>query len=214
MRLLLGLVSLLAVLVLFPSAAHAQDEPKLGLTMGYPSAIGVLWHVADRVAIRPEATFSGGSSESSSSNPIVGTDTSLAPSDNWQLGVGVSALFYLKRVEALRTYLAPRFAYSRLNTSTNTSGGIVSSTSDGWAYTTSGSFGAQYSLGRHFGVFGELGVSYTASTTRTSFGESITNVIGIGLGGPITTTSSLTVRSELHAHNVSSRSGAGIIFYF
>lgn len=182
--------------------------------MGYPSAIGVLWHIADRIAIRPETTFSSGSSDSSSSNPIVGTDTSSSPSDNWMVGVGVSALFYVTRADALRTYVTPRFAYSKTNTSTSTAGSSVSSTSDGWAYTTSGSFGAQYSLGRHFGVFGELGVSYIASTTRTSIVETITTVVGVGSGGPVTRTSSQTVRTELHVHSVSSRSGAGVIFYF
>ena len=36
--------------------ALAQEE-KVGLTMGYPTAVGVLWQVSDLVAIRPEFTW-------------------------------------------------------------------------------------------------------------------------------------------------------------
>jgi hypothetical protein len=39
------------------------------------------------------------------------------------------------------------------------------SESENIGYQTSGSFGARYSLGRHFGVFGEAGVAYTKTTT-------------------------------------------------
>ena len=37
------------------NTASAQDTPKLGVTMGYPS-IGVIWHVTDGVALRPEVS--------------------------------------------------------------------------------------------------------------------------------------------------------------
>ena len=175
--------------------------------MGYPSAIGVLWQVADRVALRPEATLAKGSSESSSSNPIVGAAGTSAPSDNWQFGIGLSALFYVSRTDGLRTYVTPRFAYSKTSGSANLAGSPVSSTSDGRTYTTSGSFGAQYAVARHFGVFGEVGVSYTSATTETSTVETITTAIGI-------VPTVFTIRSENHTHTVGTRSGAGVIFFF
>ena len=175
--------------------------------MGYPSAVGVLWQVADRLALRPEATLAKGSSESLSTNPIVGAAATSAPSDNWQLGVGLSALFYVSRTDGLRTYITPRFAYSKTSGSANLAGSPVSSTSDSRAYTTSGSFGAQYALGRHFGVFGEVGVSYTTATSETSTVETITTSIGI-------IPNVFTVRSENHTHTVGTRSGAGVIFFF
>ena len=46
--------SALILLVCGMGSANAQDNPRVGLTMGYPTSIGVLWHVTDRIAIRPE----------------------------------------------------------------------------------------------------------------------------------------------------------------
>lgn len=203
-----------AAWMLTPLSAHAQDAPRVGVTMGYPSAVGVLWHVWDRVALRPEATAAKGSSESSSSDSIVGTPGNSTPADNWQVGVGISALFYLTRADSFRTYVTPRFAYSTTSSSTNVGGSPVASTSDGWTYTTSGSFGAQYSVGRHFGIFGEIGGSYGSSTVRTSTVETITTGIGVGVGGIVTRTTGITLRSDTHSHSLSTRSGVGVIVYF
>lgn len=214
MRYALIVASLLVLQVTFPSAARAQDEPKVGLTMGYPSAIGVLWHATERLAIRPEVTATRGSSESSSSDPIIGAAGVSTPSDNWQVGVGLSGVFYLTRDGGLRTYLTPRFAHSRTSASNAVAGSVVSSTSEGWIYTTSGAFGAQYSFARHFGVFGEVGAAYTSSTSRVSTVESITTVVGVGPGGVVTRATSTTFRSDVHSHSIATRSGAGVIFYF
>lgn len=181
--------------------------------MGYPSAIGVLWRVADRIAIRPEVTATRGSAESSSSDPIIGGPGVSTPSDNWQVGVGLSGLFYLTHEGGFRSYVTPRFVYSRTNASNAVAGSVVSSSSEGWTYTTSGSFGAQYSLARHVGVFGEVGMAYTSTTNRVSTVESITSVIGVGLGA-VTSVSSMIFRSEVHSHSIGTRSGAGVIFYF
>ena len=48
-----------AVALAVASEAQAQDTPRVGLTMGYPATVGVIWNVADRFALRPEMTFSG-----------------------------------------------------------------------------------------------------------------------------------------------------------
>jgi len=214
MRCPLVLAWLFAVPMLLPSAVHAQDAPKLGLTMGYPSAIGVSWQAAERVAFRPELTATRGSSEGSTTDPIIGATGTSTPSDNWQVGVGLSALFYLTHDGGFRTYVTPRFAYSKTNASNAVAGSVVSSTSDGWTYTTSGSFGAQYSFARHFGVFGEVGAAYTSSTNRVSTVESFTTVVGVSPGGVITRLTSSTFRSDVHSHSIGTRSGVGVIFYF
>jgi hypothetical protein len=198
----------------FPHVARAQSEPKLGLTMGYPSAVGVLWQMSEYVALRPEFTWTRTSSDFPATvDPVLGTITTGSTSDTWSTGVGLSALFYIGRYDNLRTYLSPRFAYSRSSASTGLSGTAVSSSSDGWIYSTSGSFGAQYGLGRHFAVFGEIGGNYTSSTTRTTLVESRTVFI-LGPSGPISSTTVFDVRSEQHSHQISTRSGAGIVFYF
>ena len=39
------------------TSADAQEKGKTGVTLGYPASIGLLWHVTDRIAIRPEFSF-------------------------------------------------------------------------------------------------------------------------------------------------------------
>ncbi len=210
-------IGFILVLLVTPAFAIAQDAPKVGLTMGYPSAVGVIWQAADRVALRGEFAWTVGSSESSSSDPILGAPTAASPADSSSVGAGVSALFYLSRHDALRTYVAPRFAYSRNSATATVAGGPVSSSSDGWLYSTSGSFGAQYTMARHFGVFGEIGLNYNSSTTRTSTVETITTGIGIssGIAGSVVTrTTSFTIRGDGHSRSFGTRGGVGVIFYF
>ena len=84
-------LSLMAITVL-PDIASAQDEPRIGVTMGYPSAVGILWRAGERIALRPEFTWAMASTESSSTDPIVGSSLTSTPSTNWQTGVGLSAL--------------------------------------------------------------------------------------------------------------------------
>lgn len=56
-------VEFCAAVLLGVAPASAQDRGQLGLTTGYPAAIGALWHASDRVGIRAEATFQTSSSE-------------------------------------------------------------------------------------------------------------------------------------------------------
>jgi hypothetical protein len=139
------------------------QEPgnRIGITMGYPSTFGVVWEVNDRFALRPELSFSVGTSEGTADG-VAGTS-----SDTWTIGFGVSALIFLKQWDAVQTYIAPRFTYSR-GTSTVESvfGGDNDLTSEG--FSLNGLFGAQYALHRRFSVFGEVGVGFTNSETRLS----------------------------------------------
>src|SRR5580765_1242446 len=102
------------------SEARAQDTPRVGITMGSPAAVGVIWNVADRFALRPEMTFSGSTSDSSIGD-IVGVTTGSS-NDGFQIGAGLSALIYMGRWDALRTYVSPRFSYSRTRTSGTSTG--------------------------------------------------------------------------------------------
>jgi hypothetical protein len=206
--------ALVLVLVAVSGVARAQDLGPVGLTMGYPGSVGVIWQAADRVALRPEFTFSGGSSESSSSSSDVALTggSSGTRSETWQKGVGLSALFYVTRKDRLRTYITPRFAYSTTSSSADLSGSLASSNFETQSYTTSGSFGVQYNLARHVGMFGEVGLGYT-STNSTQI---TVETIGGGLppsvlpGVPLT----ITLRSDGHSTNIGTRSGAGVILFF
>jgi hypothetical protein len=200
------LVSVVTVCTLTAHAAHAQDPPRIGLTMGYPAAIGVLWQVAERVAVRPEVTAAKSSSETLSGS-IGATTPRASPSNNWQIGAGVSALFYVSRADALRMYVAPRFAYLKTSTSTDLASASVLSAFDSAAYTTGGSFGGQYALGRRFALFGEVGVRYTSTTSKATTSESVTIAFDAG-------PSVFTAGSETHTHVFGTFSGAGVILFF
>jgi len=144
------------------ATAQAQDAGKVGITMGFPGSIGLLWHASDRVALRPELTFSGASSEADGPGEVEG--------DNWAIATGVGVLFYLNKQDNLRTYFTPRIAYTRTSSSTTISS-VTTSTSENTSNSLGvfGSFGAQYNLGEKFGVFGELGFGVTRAKARGGF---------------------------------------------
>ena len=175
MRIRRYLVPCAVLIAVLPASARAQAKHKAGITMGFPASVGVLWHLNEKVALRPELTFGGSSSETSI------TTTTTTPisinSDNWSVGTGVSALFYLKTEDRLRTYVSPRFIYSHTSTSSDTSGLTtqppvdLSQSGDAWGGI--GSFGAQYAVGDRFTVFGEFGFGFShSSTSRSAAGTS------------------------------------------
>ena len=184
-RVMLVLIALLSM----RAAALAQDKGDAGLTMGYPGAIGVIYHVTDRFAIRPEITFaiSNGKSES----PVSTTE-----GDTATIGVGVSGIFYLKHADKLRTYICPRYAYTHSDSTTTSSilgpvfdDGETTTTND--AHAVVGTFGAQYALHERFSIFGEVGAGFTHTRSQSDLG---------GLSSS--------------SNQFATRTGAGVIFYF
>jgi hypothetical protein len=171
-----------SIMACMPTAASAQ-EPKTGITMGYPASIGLLWHVSDRVALRPEFSFTR---TDSSSESLINDESNF-----WSLGTGASVLLYAPLTDNLRTYLAPRFSYAKTTGDTNT----TESTTH--VYTIAGMFGAQYSLGRRFAAFGEVGFGYSRQN-----------------GSSTTTIGGLANRVTNRGNAVGTRTGAGVIFYF
>ena len=187
-----------------PASASAQNAPKVGLSMGYPASVSVVWHVTDGVALRPEISVSKstsefvGSSITFSSGGIPVTTTTTTTTDTWQTSAGLSALFYLSKHDALRTYLSPRWAYTRVSSSPSSSNSAASAVvgTSGHANFVSGSFGAQYAIGNRFSAFGEVGLAFTRNVSQ-----------------PLTNSSLLTIGGSTST-NLSTRSGAGIILYF
>ena len=147
---------MLVALLFLPSVAAAQERGDVGVFMGYPN-LGFVWQVSDKVAIRPEISFSSTSTEIESNFGGSGT------SHIWSVGFGASALLYLNDADRLRTYLAPQFTYNRADVETDDSINGTDSDSYGFA----GLFGAQYSLNDRFSIFGELGLGYSHSSTES-----------------------------------------------
>lgn len=162
MRKVLGVLAV--VLAMVPSSALAQEKGKIGVTMGFPSGIGLLWHVTDDIAIRPELTLSWSSSESD-----------FGDSDGFGIGTGISALFYLKRSDNLATYFTPRYSFVHSSTERRFEPELPvidpETESSSNSHTFSGSFGAQYFLGSRFSIFGEVGLSYLHSSSDSDFGS-------------------------------------------
>jgi hypothetical protein len=140
-------VCVLGILLLLPAGAAAQEERTVGLSMGYPASVALLWHTTDRIAVRPEFTFS-----------TVSTETGERDSSSAGGSVGASVLFYTLERDALSTYIAPAYTYARA--SAETASGLETTTR---THHVSGSFGVQYRLGERVRVFGETGVSFSSA---------------------------------------------------
>ena len=179
-------VGFCAAILIGGATASAQERGQIGLTTGYPAAIGVLWHASDRVGIRAEATFQTSSSELES-----GPLRSDRDVETTSFGIGVAGLFYLDRSDNVSTYFSPRLAYT--SSTSEVEGPDVflvpqlfpvpvglspiplELRTESSGYSVSGSLGAQYSPNRRLSVFGELGLNYaTLNSESSSFTSSET----------------------------------------
>jgi opacity protein-like surface antigen len=174
----------LMFVVMAAGAASAQDAGSVGVVMGYPSQVGVLWQVTDRFALRPDVSLSRTSIDTTSTSPF-GASSST---DGWTVGFGVSALIRLRQWDAVRTYVAPAVGYTRMRNEL-TSPTLTQSRTTTSGYTAGGALGVQYRPVRPFGVFGEAGVSYVHSE-YTNFG------------------------STASGDSIGTRSAAGVILFF
>ncbi len=141
----------------------AQSAGDVGVTMGYPGALGVVWHVTDGFALRPDVGLTRTTSDSTTtSTGILGGAplSSTNASTGWGSTVGLSALVTVRNIERLRLYLTPRLAYSHATSDNETgfAGSLSAFTATTKGVIASGSFGAQYNLHDRFALFGELGV--------------------------------------------------------
>jgi hypothetical protein len=190
-----------ATLVLTGTSVQAQESGQVGLSIGYPASLGVLWHPSERFGIRADTTFVFSSSETQA--PLVLGGELDREMDTTGFGFGLSGLLYLGRTDNVSTYVSPRFVYSK--TTTDIEGpellilvppGYPVPTLDyrveTSGYSVAGSMGIQYSPNRRFSVFGELGLDYTSSESSSS--------------SPTST--------ELEVSSFGLRSGVGIVWYF
>src|SRR5688572_801182 len=97
--------TLAAALLTFALAAPAaaQDKP-FGITFGYPAAIGAVWQVRERVALRSEFTV-GHSNE-------VDEEISLT-SSGWRFGVTAGAVLSIIRDKPRHLYAVPYYEFRK-----------------------------------------------------------------------------------------------------
>jgi hypothetical protein len=122
------------------------------------------------------------------------TDTNtgfdFVTSKNNLIGAGFSALIYIGAPDKLRTYVSPRYIFNRSHIEVQSPFGTNTSNTSN-SHTMVVSFGAQYALHERFSVFGEVGLASTFE--RRESGQT-------------------PVRAD--TTTVSTRTGAGIVFYF
>jgi hypothetical protein len=106
------------LLALGCATARAQEAGRVGVTMESPVAIGLIWHISDRVAVRPDVALSHSSGTAS---PQTTTSISSTSSNNdaTTVTVGVSGRLRLAKWDALSAYVSPRFAYARQSATTS-----------------------------------------------------------------------------------------------
>ena len=199
-----------SLVIAFASVARAQEK-SVGLVVGVPLDVGVLWQTSERLALRADVGFSFNTFESSSQvglsiggvRPTITTTTSSRVTT-----IGLSALFTIRHADNLRLYLAPRGALQLTHQSVETEvepssppssitslGGEGEDSAQG--YELNAMFGGQYRLHDRFAVFGETGVAYRRSElpvviTTLSIGGTSTGDFGresrttsIGLRGTV-----------------------------
>jgi hypothetical protein len=188
-----GLATVVAVVMAAPAAA--QDAGSVGLTMGYPAAVGVVWHVSERIALRPDFSVSTSTTESTSTNDsIFVSQVSTTTSTSWSTAVGLSALLYLNAADQVRFYVAPRAAYLRTSIDIDDDQSLAAAfdnTSTG--FVAAGAFGVQYNAHERFAIFGELGAQYTSQSSTSEF---------------------LTSRTRGENRTAGLRSAVGVTLYF
>jgi hypothetical protein len=167
------------VVVLGGAVAHAQERGQLGLTMGYPTAIGVVWHATDGVGLRADVNV-----QKTSSELEAGLIGSAGDVDTNSFGFGVAGLFYLGKRDNVSTYFSPRLGYTRTTSSQEVDQIVIpvipvdlfplplpiprEIRNESSGFSMSGSFGAQYAPTRRFSVFGEVGVNYATQHSESS----------------------------------------------
>lgn len=159
------LASLVASLVATPASARAQQDDRIALTVSTPTALGVLWHTSDRLALRPEINLTH--------SRLTGTPATTGAT------LGTSLLLYTSGASATRTYLAPRLA-AQLTSQTSAPDLVT------WAAGLS--FGAQHRFERSsLMVFAEGGVQASWFERELGLGGNVSGTqwstrTAIGLG--------------------------------
>lgn len=186
MRTCFALALVLVAGVLVAAPASAQTDRKVGVTLGYPAQVGVVWHISGRVALRPEFSVSRTSSESSNeSEGLFGSPPITIQTKGSSYGATgrITLLITVKDWNELRVYAAPAYAYSHgSSTSTTTILGFTppptppgfppttiigpsgTSTTSSHGHIASGSLGIAFTPHERFAVFAETGLRYSSST--------------------------------------------------
>lgn len=198
MRTMHGVVAGVALVAMVGSAS-AQEAGDVGVVMAYPGAVGVIWHISERIAIRPDVSIIRNVVESETTTNLgfagLGSLSSSSRVEGWGNSIGLSALLTVRSIDQLRVYVTPRLAYTRTTaeSSGNTGTTLGGFTQDASGFTASGAFGAQLGLHDRLALFGEIGVQHVVTKSTADLSNS---------------------RSTSDSTTTGLRSAVGLTFYF
>lgn len=134
-----------ALLTFGTSAGEAQAERGLGLVIGHPGDVGLLWHLG-QLPLRADLAYSRT------------TDSRQGlESGSWSATSGLSVLLLVARIDSLRGYFVPRVSYRHQGANGYT---------PFKTYSVDGGFGVQHDLARRLTVYGEAGLRYSYLSRR------------------------------------------------
>ena len=183
------LMQIVTATVIGSGGAAAQESGQVGITMSYPSRLGLLWHVTERVALLPDVAFQRIVSGSVIGIWAVGgpETTTRTSTTTWEISPGINALIHLVAWDDVTTYVTAGWSHVRtsatrtdITTTTGASVGLPPSGTERqeftWeGYETRGALGVRYVPRRHFGVFGEVGIEYSKTDFDDLTGSSFRN---------------------------------------
>jgi len=187
-RMVIALV--ISGLALAARTADAQERGQVGLSMGYPEAVQLLWHATDAIAVRPGVSWRHSFSDPVGfsfgiSDGFGNTISTTSSSQTTIIGVGVDILLSVRAWENVRAYVAPGYEYGstrvRSMRTTVSTGARAAPTENetretsGHDHVVTGAFGVRYTPHRRFGVFGESGIEYSKSRTTFPGFEGVTD---------------------------------------
>ena len=123
------------LLAIAAARATAQATPRVGLDVGIPVGIAILWHLNDKVDLRPDFNFTHVSIENGG--------------DQTRLGFGASLLFPIKSTTPFTPYVGLRGGY-----------GWYSGSNAPSDWSLAGIFGGRYMIDKRFGVSAETGFEF------------------------------------------------------
>jgi hypothetical protein len=164
------------MLLAISTPALAQDAPRVGVTMAYPASVGAWVQLSERIALRPDLSFSWSSYETNISDALGQREYA---SDYLSTSFGVSAIVTIAQWDALRAYVAPRVSYTRITQNSPTvsfapvgSPPVIEQHEDVTdGFDVGATFGAYYPLHDRLRVFGEVGAMYLSQSGEREDGR-------------------------------------------
>ena len=191
----------------------------MGLVIGFPLDVGVLWQTTERVALRADVGFSFNTFESSNETGLSfgsgARSTITTTSSSGFTTIGLSALFAIRNDDNLRLYVAPRGAIEIVSRSVETEIvpppgqssrlPVVEASDSSRGHEVDLMFGGQYRLRDRLALFGETGLAYRRSTF-----PALSTTLSI-VGAVVSSTSS---EPDSHTTNVGLKSTVGLVLFF